>query len=108
MRFRRKQKYRISDGVVRYLCGLPDPDAVKTVSNFLSRAGVDPDAYAKSHFAEDESELVKMAKDIIQRGNGPEFCRGVVIAEEPHPVRTLKPWKARSCRSIRPRCSTPR
>ena len=84
MRFGRNKKYRIPEGAIRYLCGFPDPEVVRQVTQQLSRMGIH--AVPQVHFLGEgdlQDQHEETAKAIVEQGQSPAFSRGVVLSENP-------------------------
>ncbi len=84
MRFNQRQKFRIPEGVVRYLCSFPDPEVVRENASNLWKMGFQPTKRVR--FEDEESgkeELVQLAKHIATSEHAEAFIRGEVIAESP-------------------------
>ncbi len=84
MRFNQRQKFRIPEGVIRYLCSFPDPEVVREIANNLWKMGFQPTKRVR--FEDEESgneELVQLARRIANSEHAETFIREVVIAEGP-------------------------
>ena len=84
MRFNQRQKFRIPEGVVRYLCNFPDPEVVREIATNLWKMGFQPTKKVRFDDEKDEEkELVQLARHIATSEHAEAFVRGVVIAENP-------------------------
>ena len=84
MRFNQRQKFRIPEGVVRYLCNFPDPEVVREIATNLWKMGFQPTKKVLFDDEKDEEkELVQLARHIATSEHAEAFVRGVVIAENP-------------------------
>ena len=80
IRFSRNQKYRVPEGVTRYLCGFPNPHVISKVVKY-------PKATRFSSLPElrfpddDEEQLELIARHVVGSEHEPQFVRSVVLAE---------------------------
>ncbi len=84
MRFNQRQKFRIPEGVIRYLCSFSDPEVVKEIVSNLWKMGFQPTKRVR--FEDEENggeELVQLARHIATSEHAEAFVRGVVVAEGP-------------------------
>ncbi len=65
MRFNQRQKFRIPEGVVRYLCSFPDPEVVRQIATNLWKMGFQPTRRVRFEDEKVEGEeLVQLARHI--------------------------------------------
>ena len=80
IRFSREEKYRIPEGVIRYLCGFPDPVVVERVTRYLRAMQFSPFNEVRDQDLNDQ-RLTDMARALTTTEHLPQFVRSIVVAE---------------------------
>ena len=83
MRYSTRMKYRIPEGVIRYLCGFPDPDLVAAIRDDLSRMRLSLFDTVRFEHEIDERFLDDMASLMARMEGGQvghNFVSSVVLA----------------------------
>ena len=82
IRFNRDHKYRVPEGVVRYLCMCSNTRRIEKVIRSLKAMQFTPYTELRFQDLEDE-QLMKMAEEIVSSEHSEQFVRSVVITENP-------------------------
>ena len=80
IRFSRNQKYRVPEGVTRYLCGFPDPHVISKVVKYLKATRFS--SLPELRFPDDDEEQLELvAKYVVGSEHESQFVRSIVLAE---------------------------
>jgi hypothetical protein len=78
----RNQKYRIPEGLVRYLAGLPDSEEVRRVVDYIRLLRLDPLPDMTVRWLPEPEDLQQWAEKLCAIGQGDHFVNGVVVANK--------------------------